>query len=529
MKKTHIYLGVLALIAFAANIWGTSIYMYDEVKNAQCAREMYLSGNFIVPYFNGELRVDKPPLHYFFMILAYKLFGFSAFSARIFSAIFGVFTVIGTYFISKKYLGETAALFAGVALVCSIQVATQFHMATPDPYLICLVSLAMFCYYRGYHEKNFRWYLLSYVLLALATLAKGPVALLLPGLIVLLFLFLEGALTVNNILLLKPLAGIGIIILIAAPWFLAVHFATDGEWTIGFFIKHNLQRYSDPMEGHGAPFFMPLVYVITGLLPLSVLLPQSLFYSFKKRNQNSFIQLCLVTIGIFVVFFAFSGTILPSYPAPCLPFAAALIGYYIQENKAAFKIRKLDIQISYWFVFLISLALPIAAYFGLNAENYLKETAYVSSYLIVFSVGALFVLYLFYKSKVQQSLIVLSITFFLGTSVIHYFAYPEIDKVNPVAVCLPYMDENLPVVAYKQMNPAFVIPVGAKVKQFENPNELKAFIKKEKRFYLISRKKYSEELDAFPGLKYITGQHELFERPEAALYEYNHPSLEALK
>ncbi|MBT30379.1 MAG: hypothetical protein CMO01_12030 [Thalassobius sp.] len=527
MKKTAVYLAILALVAFSANIWGTDIYMYDEVKNAQCAREMYLSGNYLVPYFNGELRVDKPPLHYFFMILSYQIFGFGAFGARIFSALFGVCTVLGTYFFSKKYLGETAALFAGAALVCSIQVATQFHMATPDPYLITLVSLALFSYYRGYEEKKFKWYLGAYVLLAFATLAKGPVALLLPGIIVLLFLFLEGELNVKNILSLKPVLAIVLILLIAAPWFLAVHFATDGEWTVGFFIKHNLQRYSDPMEGHGAPFFMSLVYVITGLLPLSVLLPQSLIFAFKERKQNSFVQLCLVTVTVFVGFFAFSGTILPSYPAPCLPFAAALIGYFIQQKKEAFAIKRLDIQISYWMIFLIALALPIAAYFGLKAESYLAETAYVGTYLVVFPIGAIAVLFLFYRSKIQQSLIALAITFFIGTAVIHFIAYPKIDKINPVAVCFPHIDKQVPVVAYKQMNPAFVIPVGAPLHQFENLSELKTFMKDEKRFYLISRKKYFDELEAVSGLKLVVSQHELFERPEATLYEFNQLHVEA--
>ncbi len=71
----------------------TPIYILDEAKNAQCAREMLQRGDFIVPTFNGELRVDKPPLHYFFMMAAYKMFGINEFAARFFSVIMGLLTI----------------------------------------------------------------------------------------------------------------------------------------------------------------------------------------------------------------------------------------------------------------------------------------------------------------------------------------------------------------------------------------------------------------------------------------------------
>ena len=74
------------------------IYILDEAKNAECAREMLVSGDYIVPYFNGQLRTDKPPLHYFFMVISYKLFGVSAFSARFFSAVFGALTILISFF-----------------------------------------------------------------------------------------------------------------------------------------------------------------------------------------------------------------------------------------------------------------------------------------------------------------------------------------------------------------------------------------------------------------------------------------------
>ena len=62
--------------------------------------------DLIVPTFNGELRTDKPALHYFFMMLSYKLFGVNEFAARFFSAVFGILTVCITFFYTKKFTND---------------------------------------------------------------------------------------------------------------------------------------------------------------------------------------------------------------------------------------------------------------------------------------------------------------------------------------------------------------------------------------------------------------------------------------
>lgn len=92
LDKKGIAGGVLLLIAFLlhfSNINGLSIYVLDEAKNATAAIEMLQQGEWIVPTFNGEYRFDKPPLHYYFFMLSYQLFGINEFAARFFPALFG--------------------------------------------------------------------------------------------------------------------------------------------------------------------------------------------------------------------------------------------------------------------------------------------------------------------------------------------------------------------------------------------------------------------------------------------------------
>src|SRR5215471_19925044 len=69
------FLFILLAFLLLFRLSATPIYILDEAKNSECAREMMERDNWIVPVFNGALRIDKPPLHYFFMIAAYKIFG----------------------------------------------------------------------------------------------------------------------------------------------------------------------------------------------------------------------------------------------------------------------------------------------------------------------------------------------------------------------------------------------------------------------------------------------------------------------
>ena len=80
------FAGLLLVLVFLLfwRLGSSPIYILDEAKNAQCAKEMMQRNDWVVPTFNEELRTDKPVLHYYFMIVAYKLFGVSAFSARFF-------------------------------------------------------------------------------------------------------------------------------------------------------------------------------------------------------------------------------------------------------------------------------------------------------------------------------------------------------------------------------------------------------------------------------------------------------------
>ncbi len=90
-----------AMLTFFLGLGTAQLFDEDEPKNAECGREMFARGDWLVPTFNEELRTDKPILVYWFMLASYHLFGVTEFAARFFSAVLGVGTCLLTYHIGR--------------------------------------------------------------------------------------------------------------------------------------------------------------------------------------------------------------------------------------------------------------------------------------------------------------------------------------------------------------------------------------------------------------------------------------------
>src|SRR4026207_287408 len=141
---------------------------------------MYERGDWIVPTFNGGLRTLKPPLHYYFMFGGFKIFGVTEWGARFFSAVFGVLTIFIIYFCVKKYFTQRQAFITSLVLLASTHFLFEFRMSVPDPYLIFFNTVSIFAAYSFFIEKKNYWLWLCAITLGLGSLAKGPVAIVLP-------------------------------------------------------------------------------------------------------------------------------------------------------------------------------------------------------------------------------------------------------------------------------------------------------------------------------------------------------------
>lgn len=517
VNKFHIVLS-LAVLVYSANFWGTSIYILDEARNASCAMEMYRRGDLIIPTFNGELRTDKPPLHYYFMMIAYRMLGVHPFSARLFSVIAGVLTVIVVFLYTRKFLGESIAFFSALAMIASLQLSIQFHLAVPDPYLILLMSLSFFLFYDGFQFGNETGMRLFYAAAGLAFLTKGLIAIVLPGLVILLYLIWQKELRLKTFRQLRLLEGIVLFTLIAVPWYAAVGIATDGAWLEGFFLKHNVSRFTSTMEGHRGFPLAPFAIVIGGLLPFSIFIIQSVAFAWKKRMHQPFLLYCLLTGVVIACFFSFSRTILPSYPAPALPFFAIVIGSYIHYVFVTSENQKRAIIVSLAVYVVLMVVIPIAVYVALEQETAMRPLKYLSLGFTVLPAGALAAVYFYLKEKPHQSLYSMAASWVITGLFFFYCCYPQVDKQNPVSQSLPHFSSGNRVVAYYgSFNPAYVFAFKAPVEKLSSAENVANYFKRNPSGLLITYRKYVKELQQVTPLDTVFMQKDLFEKHETVI------------
>ncbi|HET9745682.1 MAG TPA: glycosyltransferase family 39 protein [Chitinophagaceae bacterium] len=517
----HTYLWLLlglSIILLFPGLGKTPLWIYDEVRNAECAREMYERGDWIVPTFNGGLRTLKPPLHYYFMFGGFKIFGVTEWGARFFSAVFGVLTILITYFFVERYSSQRQAFITSLVLLGSTHFLFEFRMSVPDPYLILLNVASILTAYSFFVEKKNYWLWLCAITMGLGTLAKGPVAIALPGAAILIWLLWEKRL--KEVLSWQILIAGIIMFAVALPWYWLVHKETNGEWTRGFFLQHNFGRFSEPMEGHGGPFILVPLIVLLGLLPASILTGES-FRKFKTNFSDSFLKLALCVVGIFIVFYSISSTKLPNYAMPCYPFLAIILGNYINKAwSARTPSEEADKSRIYPFIILliINTALPIVAYLGIKNEVNTKGMENVAAFLLILTLAAIIAFYYVSKKNFRKAAGFAFVLYSIFHILFFNWLYPTLYKQNPMSKTIDMVKEYDKVVSYQIFHPSYTYYLPERVPVFNNLDSLKTYLLANKAA-VISRKTFAGELRSI-GLHEQAAVHDLFEGNTTVIYSH---------
>src|SRR5205807_8282358 len=168
-----------------------SLWDIDEGHNAEAAREMLDSGNWLVPTFNFQLRDHKPPLLYWLQIAGYEWFGVNEFAARLPSALAALTAVLLAYELGRLMFGPSAGLLAGLILGSAGMFCAADHFANPDSLLNMLTLATFYVFWRGVKRSTDAsrlnggwWFIPAALLIGLAVMTKGPVGLLLPAAVI---------------------------------------------------------------------------------------------------------------------------------------------------------------------------------------------------------------------------------------------------------------------------------------------------------------------------------------------------------
>jgi 4-amino-4-deoxy-L-arabinose transferase-like glycosyltransferase len=362
-----LWLALLAALLFFPALGARDFWAPAEPRYAEIARVMFAKGEWIVPTVNGDLYTDKPILYFWLVLIASNIAGaVSEWTVRLPVALGGLGVVLTTYVIGKDFFSPRVGFIAGAVLATSARVIWEGRWAHVDMPFTFFFALSMYFTARTILNKGNPYEMLAaYALLALATLTKGLIGVVLPALILLSFV----AIRRDWRLLLRarlPL-GIGVFLLIAAPWFIWVNSATDGKWLEDFIYLHHIQRYTAGV-GHRQPFYYYFKTLPVDFLPWTVFALPALFaYKLERKsivNPASF--LLVLWFAVVFLFFSFSDTKRDLYLLPLFPPLALLVGVYIDDlvtgKLPLSKIPRSMLLLFFAALSIGCLALPVAAW-----------------------------------------------------------------------------------------------------------------------------------------------------------------------
>lgn len=308
----------------------------DEGRYAEIAREMVSMGNYLTPHLNGITYFEKPPLFYWIERTAIQWFGLNQWSLRLFPALIGIFGCLAVYGASRKLYNRTCGLLASLILGSSMLYATMSHFINPDLTLTVCLSLCLLCFIlgtRNLQAKHYFWGMYGFA--ALATLTKGLIGLIFPGMIIFVWLALF-----NHWRQLKHYcipSGILLFLVITLPWHLAVQIKNPEFFQFYFIDQHFLRYLTDYSQRKQPIWFFPLA-VIIGFSPwicfflTSIRLPQRRWFNtlksiWQQRHQHEITIFFVIWFIVILLFFTLSQSLLFSYALPTLPPLAILLAY----------------------------------------------------------------------------------------------------------------------------------------------------------------------------------------------------------
>ena len=319
---------VLCFLLFFWKLGDIPFYSRGEPREGLVVWEMSSSGNWILPLVNADYIPFKPPLFHWFGILVAKVLGrVDEFSVRFPSALFATLGVFLTYLAGARLWGKKAGIVSAFVLATSPEWWQTAVIAQVDMTLAFFTVAALllfFSLYRNGRSTKAESLGLA-VLLALATLAKGPVGILLPSLTIFVFLCIE-----RNLVFLKKLhmlPSAALFLLVAGSWYGLATWKGGQRFLLRQIVDENLLTAAG-VEGHYQPFYYYIPVFLVNTAPWSLFFPSLCLYLCAQRHRlrEEHLHYPLVWLAVVFLFFSLSLGKRGVYILPLYPAAALLLG-----------------------------------------------------------------------------------------------------------------------------------------------------------------------------------------------------------
>ncbi|MGC2637377.1 MAG: glycosyltransferase family 39 protein [Acidobacteriaceae bacterium] len=348
-------LAVTAVIFFSGVISPPSLMDDVDAVQAQIARNMLTSGDWVTARIDGVKYFEKSPLVYWVMAGGYKVFGVHDWSARLPIALSAIALAWLTACFGRWAFGPRAGGYAGLVMGTCIGLWLFTRILIPDVMLTLTIALAMWAFLRAQDDEEnqpFLWASIFSASLAAGFLLKSLVGVVFPLATVFLYLLITRQLFSRDVWKrLYPWWSLLLFLVIAAPWHVLATIRNPPyfAWTLksepghyhGFlwfyFINEQLLRFLNlryPRDYNTVPRLWFWLFHLIWLFPWSVYLPALFRQSYRAVNRAGRTRLfALCWIGFVLVFFTFSTT-QEYYSMPCYPAFALLLGCAMVEEQS---------------------------------------------------------------------------------------------------------------------------------------------------------------------------------------------------
>ena len=329
MRRPALSLLLLAFLTFFFGLGRQAITDSDEAFYAEAAREMVESGDWLTPHFNYEDRWQKPVLYYWLTAATYRVTGPTELGARLWSAFAGLGLVLLVWRAARRMTSrsDVASLAGAITATCYGYFAMA-RAALPDLPLTFFITAGIWM------ALERRWALAG-AAAGLGFLMKGPVALVIPALVLLPIWWREGtyrSLRVRDI-------GLAAVVFAAAglPWYVAMWMEHGAPYLQSFFIADNFERFATDRFNEPRPFWFYVPIVIGGMLPWSaflIVLPARSLGAVLTRARRLTNDEWRLIVWAFVplIFYTISVGKQPRYVLPVLPPLAILLARSIASR-----------------------------------------------------------------------------------------------------------------------------------------------------------------------------------------------------
>ena len=505
----------LAVAPYFLRLGASSLWDANEAFYAETPREMIASGDLVNPTFNFRPRLNKPPLSYWIVVPFYKLLGESEAVERLVIALGAMIMIATAYGLGRAMHSNEAGLLAALCLAIAPRFLMFSRRIMIDVYVSMFMALALLLFVLAEKrpEKRRLYLTLMYASAGLGVLTKGPVAVFLPAVVLIVYLIIHRQLQRLREMMLP--VGLLIVALLVLPWYLAIY--VQHGWTLigSFILRDNLSRFAEQAWGPRRGFFFYVPVVFGDIFPWSLFLIPLIWFAIRKlwsaqgdelRVENTAREsrlslLLVVWVAVIIGFFSLSKSKEDLYILPAVPAIAALIGGGLARFIRSEGARSQGVM--RWMLFLLALitastgALILYLFAG-DAQPYkLASAGLIGAFAIVGGLagasGALL-------NKTRMAVITTAVTMIACNFVFVLATLPDFERYKPVRPLCEVVESEAGSGAmigyYRTAYPSMVFYLRRPIFEYYDPDEIEAAFSSGKEVFCVLTESDFQQLRA---------------------------------